>query len=138
MNDTPETDAAVVSINLVEFLDPDVARKLERERNTLKARVAELEASAKQERLAGLCHALYLCRCRRGTLRHVAWNAALDDLTVFLRAAIERVEAGQDMADSAQVQCTGKEAGRHRACAPAEVWPNALGQQPHDETHKIP
>lgn len=64
----------------------------------------------KQGQLAGLKHAVYLIQTRRHLLnKSPGYAAALDELEIFLLAAIERVESGEPMADicvvSASVNC---------------------------------
>ena len=55
--------------------------------------------------LEGLKHALYLIECRRGLLnRNSSYLAARDDMKIFLEAAIERVEMGENMYSVAYTQ----------------------------------
>lgn len=41
---------------------------------------------------------------KSGALKHVAYHSALDDVDIFLRAAIERIENGEEMHSVAHTQ----------------------------------
>lgn len=52
----------------------------------------------------GLKYALEIVANRRVGNKHPAYIAALDDMEIFLNAAIERTEQGQPMHSTAEVQ----------------------------------
>lgn len=57
-----------------------------------------------QGQLDGLRYALALVEGRRVLRRHPAYLAAIDDLELFLKASIERVENGETMHSEATTQ----------------------------------
>lgn len=63
-----------------------------------------LEESLRLGQLEGLRHALALVKGRRILNRPPAYLAAVDEMEIFLKAAIERVEQGEDMNATAIVQ----------------------------------
>ena len=56
-----------------------------------------------ENKIKGLKHALYVCETRKSSFKSEAYNVACDEIKVFLEAAIERVERGEDMTSYAYV-----------------------------------
>lgn len=56
------------------------------------------------DKLEGLKYALSIVEGRRFLNRPPAYLAALDEIEIFLKAAIERVENGEEMRSTAVVQ----------------------------------
>ena len=53
--------------------------------------------------LDALDYALYICKTRKASFKSEAYNAACDDVTIFLEAARDRVENGEGLYDYAVV-----------------------------------
>lgn len=58
----------------------------------------------KQAKIEALRHAISVCDSKRLRWKHAAYNAACDEIKISLEAAIERLEAGEDMPSVAYVQ----------------------------------
>lgn len=65
-----------------------------------------IDPSIKQGRIDGLKYSLYLLHGRMVLNRHPAYLAALDDMKIFLEAALERTEEGDDMHSTASTEET--------------------------------
>lgn len=56
-------------------------------------------------KIEALKHAIYICETRKSSSKTVGYNVACDEIKLFLEAAIERVQGGEDMASYAYVDC---------------------------------
>lgn len=78
--------------------------QLRAELATTKALLEECGRNAALHSLDGLKHALLLVAGRRALNRTKDYLAALDDVEIFLAAAVERVERGEPMQATAITQ----------------------------------
>lgn len=56
-------------------------------------------------KIEALKYAIYLCETRKSSFKKDGYNVACDDIKLFLEAAIERVQGGEDMNSYAYVDC---------------------------------
>ena len=56
-----------------------------------------------KDKIEALQYALQLCENRKSPFKVAAYNAACDDIKIFLEAAISRLENGEDMPSYAYV-----------------------------------
>lgn len=61
-----------------------------------------------QSKLEALKYGVYVCETRKGKFKYPAYNVACDEIKLFLEAAIERVENGEDMPSYATTQSESK------------------------------
>jgi hypothetical protein len=79
------------------------ADHLKQRTKTKEVRVKTIDA-AQSGKLEGLKHALEITRNRRSPQKNATYLAALDDIEIFLSAAIGRVESGETMYSTAACQ----------------------------------
>lgn len=57
-----------------------------------------------QSKIEALKYGIYVCDTRKGNFKKDGYNVACDDIKLFLQAAMERVEGGEDMYSYAYTQ----------------------------------